>query len=356
MSFIDDITAIIGQPESERLEYKAVLPPAATIARLLCSFANTEGGNLILGITEPHGTVQVMGLSDEFRAIPITQKAIALLSPTPIVHYDYVPYEGKRVFAIHVEKANIPITLAGREYIRQDTNSLPRHAEVTRPSRHPSLQAEANDLQRYRVSCTAAKAKVLDHYQSVLNLIDDLAALLYPVNANTPTTIPEGKILTRILFSSCADNFETYLSDLLLEIYLAKPETLKSKGTVTLEEVLNCVDMEDFINKEAAKRVGKLQRGSVNGFIEKNPAIGGLQVFTEVRQKGVEDILQIRHLYAHRNGIVDEKFREHFTNAPLNTEYELSLDDFLQHFAYLAKAIEDVDRAAINMFQLAMTP
>jgi hypothetical protein len=30
-------------------------------------------------------------------------------------------------------------------------------------------------------------------------------------------------MLMRILFSSCADTFETFMSDLLYEIYLAKP-------------------------------------------------------------------------------------------------------------------------------------
>jgi hypothetical protein len=42
----------------------------------------------------------------------------------------------------------------------------------------------------------------------------------------------------RILFSSCADNFEIFMSDLLYEIYLAKPETLKSNAQVTVKDVL----------------------------------------------------------------------------------------------------------------------
>lgn len=36
MDIAQDILARIGQPESEQLEYEAVLPPAATVAQLIC--------------------------------------------------------------------------------------------------------------------------------------------------------------------------------------------------------------------------------------------------------------------------------------------------------------------------------
>ena len=51
----------------------------------------------------------------------------------------------------------------------------------------------------------------------------------------------------RILFSSCADNFETFLSDLLYEIYLANPNTLKSNQQVTIKEIIDCPDMQEFV-------------------------------------------------------------------------------------------------------------
>ena len=50
MTIQDEVSKIIGQPESLTLEYKAVLPPSKSIAQILCAFANTEGGMLILGV------------------------------------------------------------------------------------------------------------------------------------------------------------------------------------------------------------------------------------------------------------------------------------------------------------------
>jgi hypothetical protein len=130
----------------------------------------------------------------------------------------------------------------------------------------------------------------------------------------------------RILFSSCADNFETYLADLLYEIYLAKPESLKSGEQISVKEVLDCSDMQDFIDFYAKKKLAKLQRGSVKGFIAENPQIHALNVFNASRQEGVEKLLQIRHLYSHRNGIVDERFLQYFAGQfNLNDEYQMSL-------------------------------
>ncbi len=66
----------------------------------------------------------------------------------------------------------------------------------------------------------------------------------------------------RILFSSCTDNFETYMSDLLYEIYLAKPATLKSNEQITVKEVLDCTDMHELIDVYAKKKACEVTEGA----------------------------------------------------------------------------------------------
>src|SRR5436190_20004883 len=110
---------------------------------------------------------------------------------------------------------------------------------------------------------------------------------------------------------------------------MVKPETLKSEATVTVKEVLDVSTMEDFVSWYAKEKLKKLQRGSVKGFIADNGAIKSLNVFDKARIKEIEKILQIRHLYTHQNGIVDEKFRQHFPASKLHDEHRLTLDDFL---------------------------
>jgi hypothetical protein len=353
MDISQDTLNRIGQPESKRLEYKAVLPPAATIAQLIGSFANTNGGAIVLGVVEDGKRVIINGLSDEFRAVQITRKSIDLLSPPPVVSYDYVVHKGKRLFVIDVKKSDVEVSLGGKIYVRVGERTTLKQAGTVKAIRDAGIARLSKELEEDRKSCTAARAKLLDHYESVLRILDDLANLLYPKGSSIPTDNPEGKMLMRILFSSCADTFETFMSDLLYEIYLAKPQTLKSEATVTVKEVLDCSDMQEFITRYAKEKLKKLQRGSVKGFIADNQAIKSLNMLDATRIEEIEKILQIRHLYTHQNGIIDEKFRKSFPLTKVNDEYRMTLNEFLDRFDYLAQAIEAVDEAARKVFKLA---
>ena len=343
----------IGQPESELQEYKAVLPPAATVAQLIGSFANAKGGAIVLGVVEQGKEVLINGLSDEFRAVQITRKAIDLLSPTPTVKYDYVDHQGKRLFVIEVKKSDAPVLLGGKSYVRVGFRTTLTKSVPDKSIQNAGIASLSAAFKTSRKNCTAARAKLLDHYESVLLILDDLGSLLYPKASSLPTDNPEGKMLMRILFSSCADNFEIFMSDLLYEIYLAKPEALKSNATVTVKDVLDCSDMQEFISRYAKEKLKKLQRGSVKGFLSDNKQIKSLAVFDAARQAEIEKILQIRHLYAHQNGLVDDRFREYFPAANLNDEYRMTLDEFLTRLEYLEQAIDAVDEAARNDYQLA---
>lgn len=72
-------------------------------------------------------------------------------------------------------------------------------------------------------------------------------------------------ILIRI-FLSCADNFEIYLSDLLYEIYLANPSTLKSIQQVTIKEVLDCAYMQEFVLFWAKKKTKQITKRKCEKF------------------------------------------------------------------------------------------
>ena len=240
-----------------------MLPPAATVAQLIGAFANTKGGAIVLGVFDNGKGILINGLSDEFRAVQITRKAIDLLSPQPAVNYDYIVHDGKRLFVIEVQKSATAVLLGGKSYVRTGDRTAPHAAARARRSGMPALTACRRIFKTSRTSCTAARAKLLDHYESVLLILDDLSKLVYPKGATVPTDNAEGKMLMRILFSSCADNFEIFMSDLLYEIYLAKPETLKSNAQVTVKEVLDCTDMQEFITryaKEQAEEASTRQR------------------------------------------------------------------------------------------------
>lgn len=357
MDITNEINQLIGQSEGLKLEYKAVLPPSRNIAQMISAFANTDGGYIVLGVLEnKDGTTEVIGLSEDFHANTITHKALDLLSPLPSVHYQYVMNNGKKIYVIKVEKSDSPVAVENKVYIRvEDSIKLVNATEIQfKLNGYERIKEINRQLQGYKQNATNAKTKIIEHYQSILKIIDDLGRILYPTDVDTPTNNDEGKVLSRILFSSFADNFETYLSDLLYEIYLACPSTLKSKQTVTVEEVLNCSDLQEFVNYVAKQKLGKLQKGSVKGFIQENKQISQLEVLDQQIQNEIEKILQIRHLYSHRNGIIDEKFLQYFVGQfELNAEHQMPISEICEKLCYLAGIVDQIDLAAISKYNLA---
>ena len=353
MDWIEDVKRIVGQPESKTLEYKAVLPPSRNVAQILCSFANTEGVFLILGVTDDS---KINGLSEDFHANTITHKALDWLTPNPNIEYQYVSIEDKKLYAIKVDKSDSIISVEGKVYIRkEDRTKLADPITVNfNTGGYERIKQINSHIEELKSDATYAKISFIEHYQSILKIVDDLGDILYPESPENPTTNQEGKILCRILFSSVVDNFETYLSDLLYEIFLAYPETLKSQQTVTIEEVLNCSDLQDFVKFWAKQKIGKLQKGSVRGFLKDTKQIRDLQVLDKDEQNEIEKILQIRHLYAHRNGMVDEKFLQFFTGKfTIGSEHQMGIKKIFEKLDYLTDVVNRIDRSAIDKYKLS---
>jgi hypothetical protein len=350
---IEDVVSLIGGLENITLEYKSVLPPSKNIAQTLAAFANTEGGFLVIGVLN-NGTIK--GLSEDFHATEVTHKAIDLLSPRPNLSYKYLEITGKKVFVIGVDKAIPgPITVEGKVFTRRGATTILSNVTSIQFSQNSyrEILSINEKIIHLKNRSTSSKLRLLEHYQNILKLIDQSNVVL---NATTPQIAPpsvEGRTLSRMLFSSIVDNFETYLSDLLYEIYLAKPESLKSSTQkVSIEEVLNCTDLQEFVKYWAKQKLSKLQKGSVKGFSEENAQIKELNVLNPERQDRIERILQIRHLYIHRNGVVDDKFKLIFKDETINTEYQMPLQTILDTLTYLIGVVVDLDKAAMNKYNL----
>src|SRR5690606_36373986 len=143
----------------------------------------------------------------------------------------YVQQDGKQLFAISVPKSQIQISVGNNIYVRKNgrVQLLNPPIQIFQPVGYARISSINVDLEALKARSTDSKFRLIEHYQSILKMIDSLTQLLYPQSPAVFTMVKEGKVLARILYSSMVDNFETYLSDILFEIYLAKPETLKSE-------------------------------------------------------------------------------------------------------------------------------
>lgn len=357
MNLSEIFAPIIGQPEGQQLEYKATLIPGRAIAQIISAFANTEGGCLIFGVRDlPKGRVEIPGLSSDFRVSAMLQKAQSLMEPSPQLIAGHFNYADKSLFGIKVCKSEIPILVEGKNYARDGeiVVNLSAVAQDSSVITNPRFIALSELISASRLKATSPKKRFLDHYYNILRLYTPMLKILFPTDLSERTTIAEGKTLNRLLYSSSMDSFETYLSELLYEIYVANPQSLKAKdATVKVEEVLKCNDIEEFIQRMASKKMSKLQKGSIKGFLKENVEIKSLDALSDEDITNIELALQIRHLYSHRNGLVDDNFLEHFKDQyEKNTEHQLSISEVLDKMKFIVAAVNQIDENATNKYQL----
>lgn len=120
-----ELETLLNDPKSEVLDFNAIPYVPQKIAKIISSFANTNGGTLIFGLKETLPTSnEIVGISADFQVVKITKKAISLLSPIPTVTYDWLKSGEKSIFVIKTEKADNDILLEKQKYIREESNSV----------------------------------------------------------------------------------------------------------------------------------------------------------------------------------------------------------------------------------------
>lgn len=358
---LEKVRQIIGQPESQTLEYKVSVPPRKAIERIIASFANTAGGLLIFGVKD---NLDIQGLDEDTVVSRIVDSAITHLQPQPTVAHEFIDLEGKRLYVVDVETSDSPVVSDdGVIYGRRGAQTIKMSAtdvfvrpplETSHKSSFTKLEEIAEKIVTAKSGATEAKNIFLDQYSNLIDLIIHSSTLLYPISPVELSSHPAGIALSRLLLSSFVDTFEKYLSDLLYEIFLAEPQTLKSDSPVTVKEVLSCKDMDEFIRVVAQKKVGDLSKGNAKDSINKNKPIKDLGIFSDAIIDQIEGFFQIRHLYTHRNGQVDAKFITKTKGSwKVGDIHQLSITDLCAIAEFLIDIVDQLDQASIAKYSLS---
>ncbi len=102
-------------PEGQRIEYKLTLTQPEILARVIASFANTQGGKIIIGVDDE---LNIVGLTDEViaKAPKLVAQALQLLRPHPLLNYHIEEIDGKSLFVIEVQTNQAPIMTDDQRY------------------------------------------------------------------------------------------------------------------------------------------------------------------------------------------------------------------------------------------------
>lgn len=166
--------------------------------------------------------------------------------------------------------------------------------------------------------------------------------------------MPRGElILTRYI-----DSYLTYLSELLHEVLLVRPEILSSQEQITLEDALAHQTMEELVAFLADRKVSRL---SFKGLCELEDYFVqrlGLALVDDHRlAEHLREWVALRNLITHRRGLVDQRAltgglpSAHYT---VGERVRVSRDNGFRLLAAVVTAVLDLDQRIAAKFSLPL--
>lgn len=114
------VRELIRQGENIQLEKKAVVPSVLGLAQLICGFANTSGGTIIVGVQEPD---RIVGC--DWRTLSqIFERALKQLNPAPECYLHQIIIESHVVGILKVGKSSKVVISAGGAFLRDGDRTL----------------------------------------------------------------------------------------------------------------------------------------------------------------------------------------------------------------------------------------
>ena len=123
----DVFEEIVTLGESYKAEFKVTLPSSFSIAKSISAFANTNGGNLFIGINNSGITVGVNNKRSELNKL---EEALPLILPTPDFTVKSVTYKNCDILYIEIKEGkNKPYYVSDESntlaYVRVNDTNLP---------------------------------------------------------------------------------------------------------------------------------------------------------------------------------------------------------------------------------------
>jgi predicted HTH transcriptional regulator len=132
---LDVLEEIVTLGEGYKTEFKATLPSPPSIAKSLCAFSNTKGGNIFIGINDSSIPVGVIDKDFELNRL---EKALPMILPVPDVSVKIVTFKTNEIIFIEVKEGkNKPYYVKNGQktqaYIRAGDVNLPATKKTLKP-------------------------------------------------------------------------------------------------------------------------------------------------------------------------------------------------------------------------------
>lgn len=153
------------------------------------------------------------------------------------------------------------------------------------------------------------------------------------------------------------DNYLTYVADLLREIFVARPDTLRSREQLTVDEVLSNRTMEDLTAYLADRKVTRLSFRGLGELTDYFAGTLGLRLVEDLELHNLMvQWVALRNLVTHRRGVVDDRAIASGLDAAVyatGERVEISSGAGFRMMAGVVVAVLDIDERAAVKFALS---
>lgn len=162
------------------------------------------------------------------------------------------------------------------------------------------------------------------------------------------------QVFFEIILARHVENYLVYVSTLLYEIFIQRPETLKSSEKIDIETVLSHTNLESLIHSLAEKKVNEL---SYKSFIDLNKYFFDkfrLSLVESEEMKYINDAIETRNLIVHNRTIINKRYLQKTGRTDLSTRCFRKLNnDEIENFVILMKnSVIRTDKEAITLLKL----
>jgi hypothetical protein len=166
----------------------------------------------------------------------------------------------------------------------------------------------------------------------------------------------QGYLILQMILCRTVDNFLTYLTDLLVLIFRARPETMRSKETEMLKDVLQFSEMSDLVSYLADKRVMKLAFQSFDDLAKDVEKRTGLPISTDHDTlRYIAIAIEIRNLIVHNRGRVNRRFQDRMKKLDPTATQEAIGHEFVYSYRGILELIQQLESAVRNLDPRAAT-
>ena len=167
------------------------------------------------------------------------------------------------------------------------------------------------------------------------------------------------QLVNEIMLSRAVESFDLYVVSIVRDLFLAKPEMMKSEGTIDVSTVIESGTYEEIVYRIAERKLHELTYKSLGDLRKFVLGRSGVDLF---KSEEIFDIAltssEVRNLIAHNDCVVNKVFRTKTKDSrslpDVSDTGKVNIsDEWLRHACYALDGIVfDFDQAVIEKFQL----